>query len=158
METKTNAMRMLDKAKIKYNVFEYNPLVATNGKEIAEILRENPNKVFKTLVLVAKSKKHYVFMLPVGKELDLKKCAQAVCEKNIEMLAQKQLFDLTGYVHGGCSPIGQKKKLKTIIDLSAKNFDTIYFSAGKVGMQLETRLDDLAKVVDADFADITREC
>lgn len=156
METKTNAMRILDKEKIKYDVFCFDPTI-TNGEQVAKILNENPQRVFKTLVLVAKSKKNYVFMLPVCKELDLKKCAKIANEKSVEMLPQKELFALTGYVHGGCSPIGQKKKFKTFVDDSAKKFEKIFFSAGKVGMQLEVDVDDLCRATDATLANLTQD-
>src|SRR5574344_1700385 len=154
MEEKTNVMRILDKSKIAYHIYNYDAQIATTGALVAKILNQNANQVFKTLVLTSKSKKHYVFMLPVEKELDMKKCAKAVDEKNVEMLPQKELFDLTGYVHGGCSPIGQKKKFKTIIDISAKNFDTIIFSAGKVGWQVEVDVLNLQKLIDAKFFEI----
>lgn len=118
---------------------------------------EDPNAVFKTLVTVAKSKKHYVFMIPVEKELDLKKGAKAVGEKNIEMIAQKELLPLTGYVHGGCSPIGMKKQFATAADESALLYDEIMFSAGRVGSQVKMKVDDLQKAVPVKFADLTKE-
>ena len=112
---------------------------------VANVLNKDPNKVFKTLVTVSKSKQNYVFMIPVHKELDLKKCAQSVNEKSIEMIHQKELLPLTGYVHGGCSPIGLKKPFKIVIDDSAKNFKEIIFSGGKIGYQVEVELNDLEK-------------
>lgn len=146
-EYKTNVMRMLDKAGVKYKHYTYADTDAISGVEVAAVLNQNPAQVFKTLVTVGKSKKYYVFMLPVAEELDLKKAAQAVNEKSIEMLKSKELLPLTGYVHGGCSPIGMKKFFTTTIDASAKNFDTIIFSAGKIGYQVELTLSDLAKVI-----------
>jgi len=156
-EDKTNVMRVLDKAKIPYTHRKYTPDGAMTGAEIANILGENPAEVFKTLVTVSKSKEHYVFMIPVEKELDLKKCAKAVGEKSVEMIPQKELLPLTGYIHGGCSPIGMKKQFATVIDSTAQNFETIKFSAGKVGYQVELQLDDLKKVVRLGMADLTKE-
>ena len=144
---KTNVMRMLDKAGVKYKHYTYADTDAISGTEVAEVLKQNPLQVFKTLVTVSKSKKYYVFMIPVERELDLKKASRAVNEKSIEMLKSKELLPLTGYVHGGCSPIGMKKFFPTVIDSSAQNFETIIFSAGKIGYQVELSLDDLAKVI-----------
>ena len=154
---KTNVMRVLDSKKIKYESHEYEPDATMSGEEIAGILGENPEKVFKTLVTVAKSGQHYVFMVPVAGELDLKKAAKAVKEKSIDMIPQKELLPLTGYIHGGCSPIGMKKTFPTTIDESASGFDTIIFSAGKVGYQVEVSPEDLSKVVRINFADICVE-
>ncbi len=144
---KTNVMRMLDKAGVKYKHYTYADTDAISGTEVASVLNQNPLQVFKTLVTVSKSKKYYVFMIPVERELDLKKASRAVNEKSIEMLKSKELLPLTGYVHGGCSPIGMKKFFPTVIDSSAQNFETIIFSAGKIGYQVELSLDDLAKVI-----------
>lgn len=146
-EYKTNVMRMLDKAKVNYKHYTYAETDAVSGIEVATVLKQNPLQVFKTLVTVAKSGQHYVFLIPVEKELDLKKAAHAVNEKSVEMLKSKDLLPLTGYIHGGCSPIGMKKFFKTTIDSSAQNFDTIIFSAGKIGYQLEMSLDELKKVI-----------
>lgn len=151
---KTNVMRMLDKAKVPYNHYSYIGTNAISGLEVANALNQDPNKVFKTLVTVSKSKNHYVFLVPVEAELDLKKAAQAVKEKSIEMLKSKELLPLTGYIHGGCSPVGMKKFFKTVVDISAKNFDTIIFSAGKIGYQVELSLEDLGKVIDFELFDI----
>ena len=140
---KTNVMRILDQKKIKYNEYFYGDTNAISGVEVAKVLNEDASKVFKTLVTIAKSKQNYVFMIPVEKELDLKKCAQSVNEKSIEMIPQKDLLPLTGYVHGGCSPIGLKKPFKVVIDISAKNFNEIIFSGGKIGYQFEVELKDL---------------
>ncbi len=152
---KTNVMRMLDKAKITYNHYSYANTDAISGSEVAHALNQNPNRVFKTLVTVAKSGNHYVFMLPVEKELDLKKAAHSVGEKSVEMLKSKDLLPLTGYIHGGCSPIGMKKFFKTVIDKSALNFDTIMFSAGKIGYQVEVSPNDIQKIIRVDFEEIT---
>lgn len=155
MEYKTNVMRMLDKHKISYKHYTYADTDAVSGVDVAVVLRQNPLQVFKTLVTVAKSKKYYVFMLPVERELDLKKAAHAVGEKSVEMIKSKELLPITGYVHGGCSPIGMKKFFTTTIDSSALNFSTIIFSAGKIGYQVEVSLDDLRKVIRFELADIT---
>ena len=144
---KTNVMRILEQKKIKYNEYFYGDTDVISGVDVARVLNEDPNKVFKTLVTVSKSKQNYVFMVPVHKELDLKKCAQSVNEKSIEMIPQKELLQLTGYVHGGCSPIGLKKPFKVIIDSSAKNFNEIIFSAGKIGYQVEVELTNLEKII-----------
>ena len=152
---KTNAMRILDKNKTNYKTYSYNSSKAINGIEVAQSLKQNPDIVFKTLVTTAKSKVHYVFLIPVAKELDLKKAAISVNEKSIEMLKQKDLFNLTGYVHGGCSPIGMKKYFDTVIDISAQNNQTIIFSAGKIGYQIETTLKELSKVIVYKLAQLT---
>lgn len=151
---KTNVMRMLDKAKVTYNHYSYADTDAISGADVAKALNQDPNRVFKTLVTVAKSGNHYVFLVPVEKELDLKKAAISVNEKSIEMLKSKELLPLTGYIHGGCSPIGMKKFFKTVIDESAKNFNMIIFSAGKIGYQVEISLADLKKVIDFELSNI----
>ncbi len=154
---KTNVMRILDQKKIKYNEYYYGDTDAISGIDVANVLNEDPNRVFKTLVTVAKSKQNYVFMIPVEKELDFKKCAKSVNEKSIEMIPQKELLPLTGYVHGGCSPIGLKKQFKVVIDKSANNFEKIIFSGGKVGYQVEVDINDLKKVINCKFEDIVKE-
>ena len=156
-DDKTNVMRVLDKAKINYSFRKYEPNASLTGGEIARILGEEPEKVFKTLVTVSKSKEHYVFMLPVEKELDLKKAAKAAGEKSIEMIAQKELLPLTGYIHGGCSPIGMKKQFKAFIDESAKQFDKIMFSEGKVGYQMEIATADAERLIPLYFADLAKQ-
>ena len=155
-DDKTNVMRVLDKAKINYSFRKYEPNASLTGGEIARFLGEEPEKVFKTLVTVSKSKEHYVFMLPVEKELDLKKAARAAGEKNIEMIAQKELLSLTGYVHGGCSPIGMKKQFVTVLDESAAGLDTIFFSGGKLGLQIEMSPSEFKKAVDYKLFDICK--
>lgn len=154
-QEKTNVMRILDQKKINYKSYDYTGTNAVSGMEVATSLNEDPNKVFKTLVTVAKSKINYVFVVPVNKELDLKKAAKAVGEKSVEMIKSKELLPLTGYIHGGCSPIGMKKQFKTVIDKSATNFETFIFSGGKIGYQVEVTLDDLKKVIDYILEDIT---
>ncbi len=156
-EEKTNVMRVLDSKKISYKKYNYLSTGAISGTEVAEALGENPDMVFKTLVTVAKSKNYYVFMVPVEKELDLKKAASVVGEKKIEMLKSKDLLPITGYVHGGCSPIGMKKFFKTIVDKSAEQFETIMFSGGKIGYQVEVALEDLKKVIRLELKDIAVE-
>ncbi len=152
---KTNVMRILDGKKISYNSYDYSSNATTVGTEVAKLLGENPEEVFKTLVTVGKTGKNYVFVIPVGEELDLKKAAKSVGEKSIEMLKQKELLPLTGYVHGGCSPIGMKKFFMTTIDKSAEKHEKIIFSAGKIGYQVEMNLDSLSKVIKFSLADVT---
>ena len=149
---KTNVMRILDQKKIEYKIYHYEDVIS--GMDVAETLGENPSQVFKTLVTVGHSKEHYVFLVPVNKELNLKKAANAVKEKSVEMIKSKELLPLTGYIHGGCSPIGMKKQFKTVIDISAKDFETIIFSGGKIGYQVEVNLNDLQKVIDFTLEDI----
>lgn len=153
---KTNVMRVLDQKKIPYKEYYYGDTGAISGVDVVEALNEDPERAFKTLVTVGKTKQHYVFMIPVAEELDLKKGAKAVGEKNIDMIPQKELLPLTGYVHGGCSPIGMKKQFRTVIDASAERFDSIMFSGGKIGYQVEVSLKDLSKVVRYTFCDITK--
>ena len=154
-EEKTNVMRILDSKKISYDSHCYVNTPTTNGVEVAEILGQNPADVFKTLVTTSKSGTNYVFVIPVEEELDLKKAAKAAEEKSVEMLKSKELLPLTGYVHGGCSPIGMKKAFKTFIDKSAENRDVIIFSAGKIGYQVEIRLSELSKVLEFSLEDLT---
>lgn len=154
METKTNVMRILDKAKADYNHYHYDCKQALSGIEVAQSLNQDPRRVFKTLVTVAKSKQHYVFMIPVAEELDLKKAAAAVGEKSVDMLPLKELLPLTGYIHGGCSPIGMKKFFTTVIHQSAAEFSQIIFSGGKIGYQVETGLDELHKIIPFTLADL----
>ena len=154
MEEKTNVMRILDKNKITYNKYFYGDSDAISGVEVAEYLNEDKNKVFKTLVTIGTSKNYYVFVIPVAEELNLKKAAKVVGEKKIEMIKSKELLPVTGYIHGGCSPIGMKKQFKTVINEKAKNYDTIIFSAGKIGYQVEMSLQDLAKITKYELADL----
>lgn len=152
---KTNVMRILDQKRVTYKSYCYVDTNAISGIDVASVLNENPSQVFKTLVTVGNSKNHYVFLVPVNKELNLKKAATAVGEKSIEMVKSKDLLALTGYIHGGCSPIGMKKQFKTVIDISANNYDNIIFSGGKIGYQVELTLEDLKKVISFTLASIT---
>ena len=154
-EEKTNVMRILDQKKINYVSHCYADTDAISGEEVASVLQQDPNQVFKTLVTIGNSNSYYVFLVPVNGELDLKKAAKAVGEKSISMLKSKELLPLTGYIHGGCSPIGMKKSFKTVIHASAADFDTIIFSGGKIGYQVELSLDDLKQVLRFDCEDIT---
>ena len=157
MESKTNVMRILDKLKVPYAHYCYEGSGAVSGTEVAAVLGQNPAQVFKTLVTVAKSKQHYVFMLPAGKELDLKKAAASVHEKSVEMIKSKELLPTTGYIHGGCSPIGMKKAFPTVIDIRGSSFETIIFSAGKIGYQVELPLKEVSKVIRYQLGDIVTE-
>lgn len=153
---KTNVMRILDSKNIVYREYYYGDTAAISGVDVAAALNEDPNKVFKTLVTVSKSKNYYVFMIPVEKELDLKKCAVSVNEKSIEMIPQKDLLPLTGYIHGGCSPIGMKKQFKTVIDESCNNYETIIFSGGKIGYQVEVKVADLSMALNYITYNVTK--
>ena len=156
MEEKTNVMRILDKYKIKYIKHLYDPTKALSGVEVANFLGEDLERVFKTLVTVGKSKLNHVFVIPVAEELDLKKAAKAVKEKSITMVKSKELLPLTGYIHGGCSPIGMKKFFTTVIHITAQEYENIIFSAGKVGYQVEMPLKDLKKVINFTLDDIVK--
>ena len=152
---KTNVMRLLDQKKIPYTAHDYSGTGAIGGTEVAAALGEDPDRVFKTLVTEAAGRKYYVFMIPVERELNLKKAAKAVGEKKLEMLKAKELLPLTGYVHGGCSPIGMKKAFPTVIDESAEGLESLCFSAGKIGYQVETTLKDLERILRFTCADVT---
>ena len=154
-QEKTNVMRLLEQKKIPYQMHDYTGSGAIAGEDVARVLGENPDEVFKTLVTVGKSKQNYVFIVPVNKELNLKKAASAVGEKSIEMIKSKDLLGLTGYVHGGCSPIGIKKQFPTVVHNSAENMENILFSGGKIGMQVELKTEDFKKIINIKFADIT---
>jgi Cys-tRNA(Pro)/Cys-tRNA(Cys) deacylase len=153
-EDKTNVMRVLDGKKISYKSHMYEPDATLSGAEIAAILGEEADKVFKTLVTRGKTGAYYVFVIPVEKELNLKKAAKAVSEKSVAMIPQKELLPLTGYVHGGCSPIGMKKSFPTVIHETAKNYEKIFFSAGKVGYQVEVAVTDLERVIRYTLEDV----
>lgn len=155
MDIKTNVMRLIEQAKIPYNHYCYVNANTTNGEEIAAILGQDPNRVFKTLVTVGKSGQNYVFVIPVNRELDLKKAAACVHEKSIEMVKSKDLLKLTGYIHGGCSPIGMKKLFTTTVHETAQSFPSILFSAGKIGYQVEISAQELASMIPISFADLT---
>ncbi len=151
---KTNVMRVLDAKKITYDSHSYEQNPRLSGEQIAETLGEDVIKVFKTLVTQAKSGAYYVFVVPVNEELDLKKAAKAAGEKSISMIKQKDLLGLTGYVHGGCSPIGMKKQFPTFIHETAEMYDKIFVSAGKVGFQIELAPQDLISVVNCKVANL----
>lgn len=155
-EEKTNALRILDKCKAKYIYHVIPTEGALSGVEAANALNMPPETVFKTLVCVGKSKNNYVFVIPCAKELDLKKAAKAVGEKNMEMIKQAELFALTGYIHGGCSPVGMKKTFTTVIDSSALLQKSITVSAGKIGHHVEIELCELEKAVKYSVEDITK--
>ena len=155
MDEKTNVMRILEQKKIKHETHSYVGTGAVSGSEVASALSQNPKRVFKTLVTVGKSKNNYVFVIPVEKELNLKKAAKIVGEKSIDMLKSKDLLSLTGYIHGGCSPIGMKKLFKTTIDSSVENVEKFCVSGGKIGYQVEITLEDLRKVIPVQTAEIT---
>lgn len=156
-EEKTNVIRILEQNKINFKVYNYINSTAISGTEVADYLGEDYNIVFKTLVTIGKSGNHYVFLVPVNKELDLKKAAVVVEEKSIEMIKSKDLLPLTGYIHGGCSPVGMKKYFPTVIDKSAKNQERIIFSGGKICYQIDTTLEELAKVINYTLEDITKD-
>lgn len=152
---KTNVMRLLEQKKIPFSSYTYESEQAITGLEVAERLGQDPAQVFKTLVTKGRSGAHYVFVIPVGAGLDLRKAAKAVGEKSLEMLKQKELLPLTGYVHGGCSPIGMKKHFRTVIDASARNFESIIFSGGRIGLQVQVGLEELSQLVRFETADLT---
>lgn len=156
-EVKTNAMRILDKEKIAYTAYTYECDEFTDGGQIADKLGLNHDEVFKTLVTTGKSGEHYVFVLPIDKEVDLKKAARAAGEKSIEMLPLKELTPLTGYVRGGCTSIGMKKNFPVIIDAAAEKLDLFYISAGKLGCQIRLAPKDLIRAARAKMADFTTE-
>lgn len=148
-ETKTNVMRLLDQANIHYQVVRSSENYGFKYKQTAP-----RDRIFKTLVTEGKTGTNYVFMLPVNQSLDLKKAAGAAGEKSVAMIQEKELLPLTGYVHGGCSPIGMKKELPIFIDEVAVLYDTLIFSAGKVGFSVEMSLDDLQKILPLQLADV----
>lgn len=151
---KTNAMRYLEKNKIPHQELLYESNGFMDGISISQKLGQPVEKVFKTLVTVGKSKKHYVFLVPVAEELDLKKAAAAVVEKSVEMIHVKDITPLTGYVRGGCSPLGMKKQFKTVVHESALNHETIFFSGGRLGAQIELAPHYLQELIAAEFCDI----
>lgn len=157
-EFKTNVMRILDKAKITYKAHTYDHSDgAIDGAAVAEKMGQNPEQVFKTLVTKGAGRDYYVFVVPVLKELDLKKAAKSVGEKHVEMIHVKDINKVTGYIRGGCSPIGMKKQFVTVFDKSAENIETIIVSAGKIGYQIELAPKDLMEIVGAKTAEITAD-
>ncbi|MCI8409879.1 MAG: Cys-tRNA(Pro) deacylase [Lachnospiraceae bacterium] len=153
-EIKTNAMRILDKKKISYQVNAYICEEFIDGVHIADKLGQSYEKSFKTLVAVGKSKEHYVFVIPVDKEIDFKKAAKVVGEKSIELVPVKEIQGLTGYIRGGCTPIGMKKLFKTIIQESAKAHEEIIISGGKLGLQILLNPKDLIIVTNGEYGDV----
>ena len=157
-ETKTNAVRQLETAGIPYEIHTYDTEDGLiDGVSVAQKCGQDPDAVFKTLVTVGDDRNHYVFCVPVKAKRERKKAAKAAGVKNVEMIHQKELFGLTGYIHGGCSPVGMKKLFRTFIDETAVLFDTICVSAGKVGMQAEVNPQALSDLVQAEFTDLTRD-
>ncbi|MBQ2990581.1 MAG: Cys-tRNA(Pro) deacylase [Clostridia bacterium] len=152
---KTNVMRLLEKEGVAHRVHYYDPARGIDGVSVAAQLRQDPQAVFKTLVTQGKSRAFYVFVIPVAATLNLKRAATACGEKAIEMIPQKILLPTTGYIHGGCSPIGMKKAFPTYIDETAQLFDAICVSAGKIGAQAELAPDDLCRVTGAVYAPLT---
>ncbi len=156
-EIKTNAMRYLDQKKIPYQMTYYDAVAFTDGVSVARKLNQSEERTFKTLVTKGKGGKYYVFVLPVLRELDLKKGAKTVEEKNLEMLPVKDITAITGYVRGGCSPIGMKKQFPTVIDKTALKYDQIFISGGRLGAQITIAPNDLAVVIGAKFESVTKE-
>ena len=154
-EVKTNVMRILEKEGIAHRVHYYSPETGIDGVSVARALSQDPQSVFKTLVTQGKSRAFYVFVIPVAQTLSLKRAAAACGEKSIEMIPQKLLLPNTGYIHGGCSPIGMKKAYPTFIDETAQLFDAICVSAGKIGVQAELAPDDLCALTGAQYAALT---
>ena len=153
-EIKTNAMRFLDKNKIEYKKMSYECDEFIDGLEVAKKLGQPYEKTFKTLVTEGKSKNYFVFVLPVDKELDLKKAAKSVGEKSVEMIPVKDITKITGYIRGGCTPLGMKKQYFTTIHETAKDFQTIFISGGKRGLQIEINAIDLVNAISGKFDDI----
>lgn len=156
-QVKTNAMRILDRENIKYNISTYeNKDGKIDGVSVASKIGKNVEQVFKTLVLQGQSKEIYVFVIPVNEELDLKKSAKVAGEKKVEMIHVKDINKYTGYIRGGCSPIGMKKLYKTFIHNTAENLETIVVSGGKIGMQIELSPKDLTNIINGNFQDIIK--
>ena len=153
-QEKTNVMRILDQQGVVYNSYYYGDTDAVSGAEVAAVLGQNPDRVFKTLVTVGKSGRHYVFVIPVMRELELKKAAAAAGEKSVAMVRSKELLPLTGYIHGGCSPIGMKKPFSTFLEQSATHWDAILFSAGRIGFQVEVAPSELIRLASCQYADL----
>lgn len=153
-EIKTNAMRLLEKSKVPFQIHTYESNGFLDGVSVAEKLGQPVDRTFKTLVTQGKSKNYFVFVIPVDKELDLKRAARAAGEKSVEMIHVKDINQITGYIRGGCSPIGMKKRFPTVIHNSAAQYETILFSGGRLGSQIEMNPHDLAKVIGASFEDV----
>lgn len=156
-EFKTNVMRILEKNKVTYTAHEYpHKKDAVDGVTVAQLMNQDPAKVFKTLVTKGHSGSYFVFVLPVACELDLKKAARSVGEKSVEMIAVKDIMKITGYIRGGCSPLGMKKEYRTTFHITANDIDTIIVSAGKIGYQIELAPSDLIALSKAETADIIK--
>lgn len=153
-EVKTNAMRILDRHKVAYEILNYECDEFIDGLHTAELTGAPVEQTYKTLVMQGKSKKYYVFVIPIAEEVDLKAAARAVDEKSVEMIHVKDLTAITGYVRGGCSPLGMKKSFPTVIDATAEQYDEIYVSGGRIGTSIRLNPQDLARVTNAEFADI----
>lgn len=153
-EVKTNAVRILDRNKVEYELNKYECDDFKDGVSIADMLEQSYDMSFKTLVTVGKSGKYYVFAIPVDKEINMKKAAKEVGEKNIEMVHVKDINAITGYIRGGCTPIGMKKNYPTVINESAKEHEKIIVSGGRLGLQIILKPDDLVKVTNGRYADI----
>jgi len=153
---KTNAMRILEQKKISYSLHTYGDTGAVSGTEVANALGEDPKRVFKTLVTVGVSGKNYVFIVPVEDELDLKKAAREAGEKRVDMIKSKELLPLTGYIHGGCSPVGMKKQFDTFLHETAKKYDTVFVSGGRIGIQVELSPEGLRADVPFCYADLVK--
>lgn len=155
---KTNAMRILDRANIDYSIITYeHDGTAIDGIHVADILHQDPKRVFKTLVTIANTKVYYVFIIPVSDELDLKKAAKAVNVKAIDMIHVKDINRITGYVRGGCSPIGMKKKFTTCIHKTCLGLDNIMFSGGQIGCQISMNPQDLSLIINIQYKDLIKE-
>lgn len=155
---KTNAMRILDKGNYNYKCFEYeHDKEAVDGVTVAKLLNQNPLSVFKTLVTISNTKEYIVFVVPVLHELDLKKCAKTAKVKSVEMIHVKDINKITGYIRGGCSPIGMKKQFRTYLHNSCQEYDTIMFSGGKIGVQIAMSPSDLCELIHAEYADIIKD-
>lgn len=153
---KTNAVRLLETANVDFEVKMYESDGFMDGVSVAEKLGQNPEEVYKTLVTENRAHENFVFVVPVAEELDLKKCAVSVGQKSLSMIHVKDINRITGYIRGGCSPLGMKKQFKTVIDVSAENRESIFFSGGKLGVQIRMNPKDLARLITADFEDIVK--
>ncbi|PFC50046.1 Cys-tRNA(Pro) deacylase [Bacillus cereus] len=154
---KTNAMRILDKEKIEYSMMSYDPDDGKiDGVSVAEKIGREVREVYKTLIAQGNSKNYHVFIIQVDEELNLKAAAKAVSEKKIEMIPVKDITKVSGYIRGGCSPVGMKKLFSTCIDESAQSLETMIVSGGKIGIQIELKVADLAKVTRAQFGEVTK--
>lgn len=156
-ELKTNAMRILDKNRVSYEINTYECDEFIDGITIAKKLNQNPSQSFKTLVAIGKTGNYYVFVIPVDRELNLKLCAKSVGEKSVELIHVKDINKITGYIRGGCSPLGMKKLYRTVIDTSAKSFDKIIISGGRIGAQIILNPDDLIRVINGKYEYILME-